>query len=145
MPVEDRAWKAVGEFIRTQRNLANLSLRQLAAVARVSNPYLSQIERGVHRPSAEVLKAIADALQISAESLYSRVGLLEDRRDQAPSVDQAVRLDPRLSTHQKEALIRVYRSFIEAGDDKPAPSVAVRRSARRSPAKKPAKPRTRRA
>jgi len=73
---QERSWKAVGEFIRSQRRLADLSLRQLSALAQVSNPYLSQIERGIHKPSADVLKGIADALHISAETLYARAGLL---------------------------------------------------------------------
>ena len=76
MKTQERSWKAVGEFIRSQRRLADLSLRQLSALAQVSNPYLSQIERGIHKPSADVLKGIADALHISAETLYARAGLL---------------------------------------------------------------------
>ena len=75
---QERSWKAVGEFIRSQRRLADLSLRQLSALAQVSNPYLSQIERGIHKPSADVLKGIADALHISAETLYARAGLLHE-------------------------------------------------------------------
>jgi transcriptional regulator with XRE-family HTH domain len=107
-------WKSLGKFIRTQRELAQMSLRQLSNLARVSNPYLSQIERGIHKPSAQVMKSIADALQISAETLYARVGLLEED-DERPttSVEQAVRLDPKLTTEQKDVLIRVYRSFLE--------------------------------
>jgi transcriptional regulator with XRE-family HTH domain len=111
MAAEDR-WRQVGEFIRSQRRLADLSLRQLAALAKVSNPYLSQVERGIHKPSAEVLKGIADALHISAETLYARAGLIEPRDGEArPSVEEAVRLDPDLTTAQKEALISVYHSF----------------------------------
>lgn len=111
---DDRSWKALGEFIRSQRRLANLSLRQLANLAKVSNPYLSQIERGIYKPSAEVLKGIAEALQLSAETLYARVGLLEKDPGARPArgVEQAIRLDSRLSTDQKEALIRVYRGFL---------------------------------
>jgi transcriptional regulator with XRE-family HTH domain len=100
----------VGEFIRSQRRLARLSLRQLAERARVSNPYLSQIERGIYRPSAEVLKAIAGALDISADTLYARIGLVDEERP-APSVEEAIRLDPRLSDRQKETLLSVYRDF----------------------------------
>ena len=110
MPRED-PWKTLGHFIKTQRELAQLSLRQLGQIAKVSNPYLSQIERGVYRPSAQVLKAIADALHISAESLYSRVGLLETEEQERPDVEEAIRLDPQLSAEQKDALIRVYRGF----------------------------------
>jgi len=112
---QDRSWKAVGEFIRSQRRLADLSLRQLSALAQVSNPYLSQIERGIHKPSAEVLKGIADALQISAETLYARAGLLNENAGEAhdrPTVEQAIRMDPGLTTEQKKSLIRVYKSFL---------------------------------
>jgi transcriptional regulator with XRE-family HTH domain len=109
-------FKLLGEFIRAQRRLANLSLRQMSAAAHVSNPYLSQIERGLYRPSAQVLKSIADALHISADSLYEQVGWLD--ADEAPrdevGVEAAIRLDPQLTTEQKEVLIRVYRSFTAA-------------------------------
>lgn len=112
-PEVDLSWKALGEFIREQRRTANLSLRQLASLARLSNPYLSQIERGLHKPSAEMLKRIGDALHISAETLYARVGLIDAGRfGKAPTVEEAIRLDARLSTDQKQALIRVYRSFV---------------------------------
>jgi transcriptional regulator with XRE-family HTH domain len=109
--------EGVGEFIRSQRALAHLSLRQLADRAKVSNPYLSQIERGLYKPSAEVLKAIAGALNISAETLYARIGLVDEDTgaDRTPSVEEAIRLDPRLSTRQKETLLSVYRDF--AGQD----------------------------
>jgi len=117
---EDRL-KALGEFIRTQRRLADLSLRQLANLTKVSNPYLSQIERGIYKPSAEVLKQIADALQIRAETLFQRAGLLsEEIAQRGPSdVERAIRLDQRLGAEQKSALIRVYRSFL-AGAPEPA-------------------------
>jgi transcriptional regulator with XRE-family HTH domain len=113
MTAEETSRKALGEFIRTQRRLANLSLRQLSNLAKVSNPYLSQIERGVYKPSAEVLKGIADALHIQAEALFAKIGLIDepDAGDR-PDVEEAVRLDPALSAEQKEALIRVYRSFL---------------------------------
>ena len=110
------ALEGVGDFIRSQRRLARLSLRQLADRAKVSNPYLSQIERGVYRPSAQVLKAIAEALDISAETLYARIGLVDPEHERpAPSVEDAIRLDPRLSTRQKETLLSVYRDFAEQG------------------------------
>ncbi len=73
----DAVWNGVGEFIRAQRELANLSLRQLADIAQISNPYLSQIERGLHKPSADVLKNLASALKISAETMYTQAGLLD--------------------------------------------------------------------
>ena len=111
-------WRSgVGEFIRAQRELANLSLRQLADIAKISNPYLSQVERGMYKPSADVLKNIASALKISAETMYAQAGLLdgvvdpagEPRRD----FEEVVRPDPRLSGDQKETLIRIYRGFVE--------------------------------
>lgn len=108
------AWRTLGEFIRGQRELANLSMRQLAEIAKISNPYLSQVERGLYKPSADVLKNIANALQISAETMYTQAGLLdEDSSGEAShhGVEHAIKLDPRLSVDQKEALIRIYRSF----------------------------------
>ena len=108
-------WSARGDFIRSQRQLARLSLRQLAELTSVSNPYLSQIERGLYRPSAQVLKSIAEALHLSAETMYAEAGLLDQRvAEEAtnPRVEEAIRLDPQLSTEQKEALIQVYRGFL---------------------------------
>ncbi len=109
----DVAKGGIGEFIRAQRGLAKLSLRQLAKAAQVSNAYLSQVERGVYKPSAKVLKHLSEALHVSAETLYARAGLLDEREpsDATPGVEDAVRLDPRLNAEQKETLIRVYRSF----------------------------------
>ena len=103
----------IGEFIKAQRSLAKMSLRQLAEVAKVSNAYLSQIERGVYKPSAKVLKHLSEALHVSAETLYARAGLLEEDPDAdvTPSTEEAIRLDPRLNTDQKETLLRVYRGF----------------------------------
>ncbi len=106
-------WKSLGEFIRSQRGLANLSLRQLAEVARVSNPYLSQVERGIYKPSAEILKSIADALNISAETLFAKAGLLEEHEAQDHlDVEDAVRMDSRLTSEQKKTLLEVYRNFV---------------------------------
>jgi transcriptional regulator with XRE-family HTH domain len=107
--------RMLGEFIRAQRQMANLSLRQLSALAEVSNPYLSQLERGQHAPSVRVLRSIAEALNVSAESLLTQVGLI----DAAVQVDDdatesAIRCDHRLSESQKRALCNVYRSFVEA-------------------------------
>jgi transcriptional regulator with XRE-family HTH domain len=103
----------LGDFIRNQRHLADLSIRQLAEVARVSNPYLSQVERGIYKPSAEILKSIAEALDISAETLFQKAGLLAEEKapSHAPGVEEAIRMDARLSTEQKKALIEVYRNF----------------------------------
>jgi transcriptional regulator with XRE-family HTH domain len=116
MPSAKASLDSLGDFIQSQRRLANLSIRQLAGLTKVSNPYLSQIERGVYRPSAKVLKAIAGALNISAGQLYARAGLLDEAdRDPAvapPGVEEGIRLDERLTTEQKDALIRVYRGFV---------------------------------
>ena len=104
----------LGTFIREQRRLTHLSMRKLAEAAEVSNPYLSQIERGLRKPSAEILQAIARALSISAESLYVRAGILE-RREDVDVVGEITR-DTTLLPGQREALIRVYRAFrAEAG------------------------------
>lgn len=114
-------FQALGQFIRSQRRLANLSLRQLAELANVSNPYLSAIERGLHEPSMRVLKAIADALEVSTEVMLRQAGLLESEggtrtaASDAPSAEAAIRLDPHLTDAQKEALIRVYRSYVSGG------------------------------
>jgi transcriptional regulator with XRE-family HTH domain len=98
----------LGAFIREQRKHAQLSLRNLAAQAGVSNPYLSQIERGLRNPSAEILQAIARALRISAETLYVKAGILEEReRD----IEAAILADPTITERQRIALIEVYRSF----------------------------------
>lgn len=104
----------VGEFIKQQRERANLSLRRLAERAEVSNPYLSQIERGIRRPSAEILKRVSRALEISAETLYTRAGLIEEG-SKAPSVVEAVEADRKLSPRQKKVVLDLYRALIEAG------------------------------
>jgi transcriptional regulator with XRE-family HTH domain len=106
----------VGDFIRNQREIARLSLRQLANVAHISNPYLSQIERGLYQPSAGVLKAIADALGVSREKLYEAAGWFQPDKGDERNVESAIRTDPRLSVTQKEALIAVYRGFVEEGE-----------------------------
>ena len=119
----ERQRAALGAYIRSQRKLANLSLRQLADVAKVSNPYLSQIERGLHAPSVRVLRSIAEALDLSAETLLEQAGLLEEANNGAaakmstPPTERAIRIDPRLSDAQKEALISVYRSYVAAAGD----------------------------
>jgi transcriptional regulator with XRE-family HTH domain len=108
--------RALGSFIRAQRKLANLSLRQAAALANVSNPYLSQIERGLHEPSVRVLRSIAKALDVSAETLLDSAGLLDDERPPTPSSDTeaAIRADALLTDEQKQALLSVYRSYRRA-------------------------------
>ena len=116
----DAQMKTLGSFIRSQRKLANLSLRQLAELTSLSNPYLSQIERGLHQPSVRVLRLLADALNVSAETLLAEAGLLEHGAD-APrgdggagpgAVESVIRADSRLDDEQKAALLAVYRSML---------------------------------
>ena len=106
----------LGDYLREQRTQAHMSLRQLAELADVSNPYLSQIERGLRKPSAEVLQQIAKALRISAESLYVRAGILDVDSGGMPVVEDAIDRDPRLTARQKAALRDIYRSFVETAD-----------------------------
>ncbi|KPI10211.1 transcriptional regulator, XRE family [Actinobacteria bacterium OK074] len=102
----------LGEYLREQRRNAQLSLRQLADAAGVSNPYLSQIERGLRKPSAEVLQQVAKALRISAETLYVRAGILDAERDRDEVETRAVILaDPTLNERQKQVLLQIYESF----------------------------------
>jgi transcriptional regulator with XRE-family HTH domain len=103
--------ESLGDYLREQRVANALSLRQLADAAGVSNPYLSQIERGLRRPSAEVLQQIAKALQISAETLYVRAGILDPDNGEVRSVELAVLGDSGLTDRQKQSLLEVYRSF----------------------------------
>lgn len=108
------ALKELGGYIREQRRQAELSLRKLADLANVSNPYLSQIERGLKRPSAEILQQIARALEVSSESLYVRAGILDEHA--RPDLITAIRAQDDLSAEQKQVLIRVYRSFLQEND-----------------------------
>jgi transcriptional regulator with XRE-family HTH domain len=100
----------LGNFIRDQRRNARLSLRKLSELAGISNPYLSQIERGLRKPSAEILQGIARGLRISAETLYVRAGILDERGD-PPDLIAAVVRDTSLSERQKQVLLEIYRSF----------------------------------
>jgi len=121
--------EALGAFIRSQRKLANLSLRQLAELTTLSNPYLSQIERGLHQPSVRVLKLLSGALNVSAETLLAQAGLLDSAAGEpaapggpaaaadeptAPSVESAISADERLADEQKAALLAVYRSMLRS-------------------------------
>ncbi len=105
--------QSLGDFIREQRRLGRLSLRKLSELSGISNPYLSQIERGLRKPSADILKQIARALSISVESLYVRAGILEPRLEPSSVVDEIGR-DPHLDVDQKRALIHIYQSFRHA-------------------------------
>jgi transcriptional regulator with XRE-family HTH domain len=124
--------EALGAYIKEQRKRANLSLRQLAELTSLSNPYLSQVERGLHQPSIRVLKALSDALNVSAETLMAQAGLIDaiaatgpDSKTDAqadgekpavPDTEDAIRADPRLGEEQKAALIAVYRSMLPPPD-----------------------------
>jgi transcriptional regulator with XRE-family HTH domain len=110
--------RELGEYIRTQRTGARLSLKALSSVAGVSIPYLSQIERGLRKPSAEILQAIAKGLRISAETLYVQAGILEDRP--VTDVVGAVLSDPSLSERHKQALVEIYRAFREEAGGEPS-------------------------
>jgi transcriptional regulator with XRE-family HTH domain len=127
MTAPEDAWKsqleALGTFIRGQRQLANLSLRELARLTDVSNAYLSQIERGLHQPSVRVLRSVAEALNVSAETLLAHAGLIDEDEAGAASAPAeaeagpartvaAILADPSLSPAQREALLSVYRSFL---------------------------------
>lgn len=107
--LEDR-WHDLGEFIREQRRIGHLSLRKLSEMAGISNPYLSQIERGLRKPSAEILQQIARALEISSETLYVRAGILE-AHDLVGDLTGEIRRDPWLSEEQKKTLVQIYESF----------------------------------
>ena len=106
----------LGEFIRRQRELGHLSVRQLADVCGISNAYLSQIERGLRNPSSFVLKALADGLEISAETLYAQAGILDPSDGEASDVVEAIRRDPYLSARQREMLVEMYESFRKVND-----------------------------
>ena len=103
---------SLGEYLRDQRKVAQLSLRQLAEQAGVSNPYLSQVERGLRKPSAEVLNKIATALQISSEHLYIRAGLLDEESSPMPQVMAAIQADPALTARQRQTLLDIYAAFV---------------------------------
>src|SRR5688500_16131148 len=113
----------LGSFIREQRRGAQLSLRKLSDAAGISNPYLSQIERGLRKPSAEILQAIAKALRISAETLYVRAGILDEDRDH--DLVAEILKDPFISERQKQVLIDIYKSFVEATDEPVAKAASV--------------------
>jgi transcriptional regulator with XRE-family HTH domain len=118
----DDPWKqqvaAFGQFMHTQRKLAKLSLRELAALTDVSNAYLSQLERGLHAPSVKVLKSIADAFNLSTETVLEQAGLLvDDAAGQAGGTEAAIKADPHLTESQKDALLGVYRGFTSRDDD----------------------------
>jgi transcriptional regulator with XRE-family HTH domain len=114
---DDPRVRQLGQYIRLQRQMADLSLRGMADLTKVSNAYLSQIERGLHQPSLRVLQAIAEALNIPADTLLAEAGLRSGGSDSAPGhgsgTESAIRSDPALTPEEREALLRIYRSFVE--------------------------------
>jgi transcriptional regulator with XRE-family HTH domain len=127
----------IGDYIRQQREQAKISLRQLAQQAGVSNPYLSQVERGLRKPSADILQQIAKGLRISAEALYVQAGILEDRPGDS-GVRSALLTDPQLTERQKQVLIEIYESFRK--ESQPTPPTAEVISVLREPPAEPVKP-----
>ena len=123
-------WLDLGSFIREQRASARLSLRRLSELAGISNPYLSQIERGLRRPSAEILQQIAKALRISAETLYVQAGILEAPQG-SPDLTRAIMADQRISEDQKQALVRIYLAFRRDYEDEHGEQRASARRRRR--------------
>jgi transcriptional regulator with XRE-family HTH domain len=117
IPLGPLGGNSLGDYLREQRQSAKLSLRQLSELAGVSNPYLSQIERGLKKPSAEILQQLAKGLEVSAESLYVRAGILDERQGHeahTPDTRAAIGADPLLTGRQKAALLDIYDSFVGA-------------------------------
>ncbi len=112
--------KALGDFIKSQRNAAEMSLRELAAKANVSNPYISQIERGMHEPSMRVMRSISTALNLPLDTLLVRAGLIEQDEAAAAeakaTVEAAISVDPNLTADQRNSLLAVYRSYVTANE-----------------------------
>jgi transcriptional regulator with XRE-family HTH domain len=139
----DGRWPDLGQFIRAQRDAAQMSVRRLAETAGVSNPYLSQIERGLRKPSAEILQQIAKALRISVETLYVRAGILDGNEEPRVSVIEAIVSDERLTADQRHTLITVYESFLAqhvgpiAGEAAAAPAPVPAPAAPPKPATSP--------
>ena len=128
-----RAW---GGYVRRQRELANLSMRQLAQLAQISNPYLSQLERGMHAPSVRVIRALADALGVSPEEMFEHFGIVDEDADadghdeptaEEVTTEAAIERDPHLSDEQKHALLAVYRSYRLANEGAAERSTTTRR------------------
>lgn len=139
-PIENLG-QSLGEYLREQRTSARLSLRQLADLAGVSNPYLSQIERGVKKPSAEILQQLAKGLQISSESLYVKAGFLDEHTvsEHRPwDVEAAVSADTALSQRQKDTLIDIYRSFVGEKPARPSESAPAPKAPAKATTKKAA-------
>ncbi len=114
---DEGSWDAFGTYLRTQRHLAHLSLRQLADLTNVSNPYLSQIERGLHQPSIAIVKALAEALDLSVSDLLAHAADIDADEVQTTTTPTAIRNDPLLNETQKSALLAVYRSMVDPAPD----------------------------
>ena len=112
-PAGDSTWDAFGTYLRAQRHLAQLSLRQLADLTKVSNPYLSQIERGLHRPSIAIIKSLAEALNLSVSDLLAHAADIVSDEESVTTTEGAIRNDPQLNEAQKSALLAVYRSMVD--------------------------------
>jgi transcriptional regulator with XRE-family HTH domain len=143
LPLGPLSGNSLGDYLREQRQSAKLSVRQLSALAGISNPYLSQIERGLKKPSAEILQQLAKGLEVSSESLYVRAGILDERHGhsaEVPDTRAVIGADPRLTDRQKAALLDVYDSFVGApGDVAPATEApSAKAPAKKAPAKKAA-------
>ena len=110
---DDTTLAAFGDYIRAQRRLARISQRNLTAVTGVSDSYLSQVERGLYRPSAQVAKALANAFGVSPQTLYTKLGLLDGESEAVPEVEQAIEADDGLGPEQKKALVLMYRTLVE--------------------------------
>ena len=117
----DEAARAFGDFLQSQRRLANISQRQLARASGVSDSYLSQVERGLYRPSAEVLKALAQAFEMPLSTMFAQSGLMDAASEDVPSpgIEAAIRNDSQLNTQQKSALLGVYKAFIAESRGEP--------------------------
>ncbi len=113
----EQRWQDLGQFVKEQRRLGEMSLRRLSELSGISNPYLSQIERGLRRPSADVLQQLARALKVSQETLYVRAGIL-DPEDKPSDLCEAIRRAPELTEAQKRTLIHIYESFRESHADR---------------------------
>jgi transcriptional regulator with XRE-family HTH domain len=140
IPLGPLGGESLGDYLREQRQNAKLSLRQLSELAGVSNPYLSQIERGLKKPSAEILQQLAKGLEVSAESLYVRAGILDERQGhqaEVPDTRAAIGADPRLNARQKSALLDIYDSFV--GGDAAPKSTPPRKAGTRKAATRAAK------
>jgi transcriptional regulator with XRE-family HTH domain len=121
-PAGTAPWDAFGTYLRNQRHLAQLSLRQLADLTKVSNPYLSQIERGLHRPSIAIIKSLAEALNLSTSDLLAQAADIVSDEQEPTSTEGAIRNDPLLNDVQKSALLAVYRSMVDVPPDDASPA-----------------------